>query len=254
MGFNNTKILVITNDDNIWLLPAWYKVLKTKDDRVVFKKILTVPDRLSNLSEVQKYSYYLKIFGIINFILLGIFFLLNAVKNVNIKKNISKYALLEKLNSFDTERISLEIINNKPDIVFITCGYIIPNKLLDINKDIIWINKHASLLPQTKGLFPYIWNVINNKKQGISFHKVIKNIDQGEIVHQEQIIEKSSMVSFYKEIYYSFDKYFFKFLSSLNNQSSLKNTSGDYYSLPTKKDMEIFNNNGGEIIKMKDLL
>ncbi len=254
MEINNVKILVITNDDNVWLLPAWYKVLKKHDNHIVFKKILTVPDKLANLNEVQKYNYYLKIFGIINFILLGIFFLLNVLKNINIKKNIAKHAVLEKLSSFDIERISLEIKNNKPDIVFITCGYIIPNKLLDINKDILWINKHASLLPQTKGLFPYIWNVVNNKKQGISFHKVTKNIDEGEIVYQEQITEKQSMVSFYKEIYYSFDKYFFKFLNSLNNHSILKNTSGDYHSLPTKKDMEIFNNNGGKIIKMKDLL
>lgn len=44
------NILVISNDDIAWLLPAWHKVLLTKSSSVNIKKIILVPDKLSNLS------------------------------------------------------------------------------------------------------------------------------------------------------------------------------------------------------------
>ena len=60
---------------------------------------------------------------------------------------------------------------------------------------------------------PYIWNIINNKPQGISFHEVNEHIYCVYIIYQEELLGFDSMVSFYKEIYYSFDKYFFKFIN-----------------------------------------
>ena len=246
------NILVISNDDIAWLLPAWHKVLLTKSSSVNIKKLILVPEKLSNLTKLGTYKYYLTAFGIYDFFLLGIFYVIKLFKNLNIKSELSKHTSIRNLKSFDIKEISDEIKLIKPDIVFITCGYIIPKELLNIDKEILWINKHASLLPEAKGLMPYIWNIINNKPQGISFHEVNEHIDSGDIIYQEELLGFDSMVSFYKEIYYSFDKYFFKFINCLSKKR-IQNISEDYFSLPNRKKMNLFRKNKGKIIKLRDL-
>ena len=243
MGITNIeKILIISNYDKIWLLPAWYRVFSKNKDNLSFEKLILVPDKLTSFNKIQSYKYYLTVFGVYNFILLTIFFVLRFINNINIEKKILKHTNIKNIKNFNVEEIRKEIKNVKPDIVFITCSYIIPEELLNIDRNILWINKHASLLPETKGLFPYIWNVINNRNQGVSFHQVTKDIDEGNIFYQKKIEDKKTMVSFYKEIFYSFDKYFHLFYQNKNNAEKL-NESGDYYSLPKKIDIKKFKKN-----------
>ena len=129
--------------------------------------------------------------------------------------------------------------------MFISCSCIIPNELLQI-KGVKWINKHASLLPETRGIFPYIWNVILERKQGISFHEVSDTIDTGDVIYQEEIKNSTSMTDFYKKIYDNFDKYFELFLLNYSTQNLKQNKEKNYYSLPTKDDMKKFKRNSGK--------
>ena len=250
------NILIISNNDDIWLKPAWLSVFKNKNKNkdLNFQKIIFVPNKLVNKNFFQTNLYYFSIFGIFDFVKLLLFAIVKKIqKNFSQSKKIEDYIKTETYKFLDIAKLKKEIELIKPDIIFITCSYVIPDELLDTNKNSIWINKHASFLPLTKGLFPFIWNVINNRNQGISFHEVTKKIDSGKIIYQEEILEKQSMVAFYKEIYFSFERYFYNFIYNLEKNIEMDNDGGDYFSLPNKKDLKSFKNKGGKIISFRDI-
>ena len=56
----------------------------------------------------------------------------------------------------------------------------------NVNKGII--NKHASILPTSRGLWPFFWNVINENKQGVSYHVISNKIDSGKMLLQKHLI------------------------------------------------------------------
>ena len=82
------NILVISNDDIAWLLPAWHEFIN-KSSSVNIKKLIVVPEKLSNLTKLGTYKY-LTAFGIYNFFLLGVH-VIKLFKNLNIKSELSKH-------------------------------------------------------------------------------------------------------------------------------------------------------------------
>jgi methionyl-tRNA formyltransferase len=88
------------------------------------------------------------------------------------------------------------------------------NYLFLIEDDIIGhpkkiaFNLHGSLLPKYRGRTPHVWAVINNeKKTGITAHKIDKGCDTGAIINQVEIpIDKedtgADILEKYKDYYY----------------------------------------------------
>ena len=117
------------------------------------------------------------------------------------------------------------------------------------------INKHSSVLPALRGLFPYFWAKIYNLNNGITFHLVNDKIDDGKILFQRELKKKfPSMISFY---YYVFNKYPLFLLKSLTNIKKRRSYKfyykSSYYSLPSKKNYMEFKKKGGNIILIKDI-
>lgn len=50
-----------------------------------------------------------------------------------------------------------------------------------------FINTHNSLLPNAKGKHPYFWTIVEQKKYGVTLHRVNNKIDEGDIIAQEEI-------------------------------------------------------------------
>ena len=246
------KILVITNNDAVWLKPAWSKlfVAGSKHFEINF---ITLPEK--KIKNKNPLLYYFVNFGFLNFILLSIFSVARILKYYKSSKNTFKSEVSTNLKSFNTEIIENKISQFKPDFIFITCSYIIPKQLIDFNSNIMWFNKHASLLPDARGVYPYIYNKINEKKQGLTFHYVNENIDDGDIVYSEEINESISMVDFYKQIYNNFDNYFLKFYDNyLKNVRKSQMNPGSYYSYPNRKTIKNFFDKEGKIILLRDFL
>lgn len=245
------KILVITNNDSVWLKPAWAKVINSEYKQFEFN-LITLPNiKIKNMNPAV---YYFRSFGLKNFLFLAIFSIVRNIKFYRTNKKTFNKEISLNLNFFDIDAIRNKIIDFKPDMVFITCSYIIPKELLKVNENISWFNKHASLLPHGKGVFPYIYNKINGFEQGISFHYVLESIDTGDIVYFERINLKRTMVDFYKEIYDNFDKYFMEFYKNLKRNVRQKQYEpGSYYSYPDKNILKKFYKAGGKIITMKDI-
>tara|TARA_X000000368_G_C22997660_1_gene697425 strand:- start:661 stop:1413 length:753 start_codon:yes stop_codon:yes gene_type:complete len=246
------KVLIITNNDNVWLKPAWSKVINSSDNTLKFN-LITLPEK--KINKMNPLIYYFQNFGIKNFILLALFSVLRMIKFYKTNKNTFTKDITMNLNSFDIEMIEKKLKDFKPSIVFITCSYIIPAQLLNLNRETSWFNKHASLLPNGKGVFPYIYNTIDGLQQGISFHYVTESIDSGDIVYLENIDLKKTMVAFYKEIFDNFDEYFLKFYKNFKSNVRYKQEGkGSYYSFPNKKVLKTFYKAGGKIINLKDII
>ena len=95
-------------------------------------------------------------------------------------------SLLQKANEIGVEMKTLEDIYSTENLLFLSLEFdkiVSPNKFKS-NK---LFNIHFSLLPKYKGMFTSIMPILNNEKTtGVTFHKIDKGIDTGEIIAQKE--------------------------------------------------------------------
>ena len=92
------NILIISNNDDIWLKPAWLSVFKNKNKNkdLNFKKIIFVPNKLVNKNFLQTNLYYFSVFGIFDFLKLFLFAIVKKIqKNFSQSKKIEDYIKTE---------------------------------------------------------------------------------------------------------------------------------------------------------------
>ena len=91
---------------------------------------------------------------------------------------------------------SLEDVYKIKDLVFISLEF---DKIIDPDKfsTTKLYNIHFSLLPEYKGMYTSVLPVLHGKsKTGVTFHKIDKGIDTGDIIEQEEIEITSTDTSF----------------------------------------------------------
>ena len=169
------------------------------------------PDARHRKTEVLR--HYVRIFGYTGFLLMGIFhgllLLLNCFKwwgpfsvvRVAKEHNIP-YRLVSDVNAQDhvdfLKGLHVDAIIANSDQVF-------REELLSTARIGVF-NRHSALLPSYKGFWPVYWAVVNGEKDiGVTFHKMEKKVDSGDIVLQEKIpIEAGdSLVSLYYKAFKS---------------------------------------------------
>ena len=171
--------------------------------------------------------------------------------------NLSKRNNIEfiKVNNCEDKRLINWIKKEKIDVLLITTEDIINSALIkSVKKGII--NKHASILPISKGLWPFFWNVINKNEQGVTYHLVSKKIDSGKILLQKKLVEKNSMIGFYLKIFNNYPSDIYssiQILYNLKKRKLIKNDIASYNSLPKEKDYIEFKKMGGKIITFNDI-
>lgn len=84
----------------------------------------------------------------------------------------------------------IEFVNGNSCDVLLSINYLflIDKPLLDWPK-IVSLNIHGSLLPKYRGRTPHVWAIINNeKKTGITIHKIDEGCDTGDILDQKEVL------------------------------------------------------------------
>lgn len=268
---SKTKIAVICQDDKLWSLYSWNKVFREEETlkEYDFVGFWNCKEVFTNIKKENVWKWYITVFGIPNFFKLGMFavlykvsFIYNSIFNgyYTSFKSLCKGI---KLPHFETKSPnSPEFIKwvkeNEIDILIIMVGHILKDEILNAPK-ICTLNKHAGLLPSSKGVFPYFWSIIKEEKQGISFHIVNKEIDEGILVYQERVTNPKivkSMISFYFYCYREYGKMLLKSLRNINENiiiDASKDSISSYHSLPDRKDYVQFRRKKGEIITISDL-
>lgn len=106
-------------------------------------------------------------------------------KTDDAKDNWQK-SLLKKANEIGVEMKTLEDIYSIENLLFLSLEF---DKIVSPNnfKSNKLFNIHFSLLPKYKGMFTSIMPILNNEKTtGVTFHKIDKGIDTGEIIAQKE--------------------------------------------------------------------
>jgi hypothetical protein len=258
------RIAIFTEDSYTFLFPAWCRTIPLLQERYEVVGICLFPERLGKKRGWQIPLWYLRVFGLGNFILFGLY----AIK-VRLGQLSSDCKLWEdlaekhslKLNRWQTPNCREArwwVKANGIDIIFITQGHILKQEIIDA-PNIGIINKHAGFLPFCRGIFPYFWSCVHGITTAITFHKVDYGIDTGEVLIQmtypPKHIQPMSMLRFYINVFNLFPLMTPLAIERLINekyQSKISSYS-PYYSLPTKEYYEEYRKKGHRIAEFSDL-
>lgn len=111
-------------------------------------------------------------------------------------------SLLKKANELGIKIKTLEDIYPIENLLFLSLEFdriVDPNKF-NSNK---LFNIHFSLLPKYKGMFTSIMPILNNEKTtGVTFHKIDKGIDTGDIIAQKEF--EIDFMDNARDVYYKY--------------------------------------------------
>ncbi len=86
-----------------------------------------------------------------------------------------------------------------PDIVIVSGTRIITREILE-STNAVFINMHAGITPQYRGVHGGYWALVNNDPShcGVTIHLVDKGIDTGEVLYQSviEITDKDNFVTY----------------------------------------------------------
>jgi methionyl-tRNA formyltransferase len=140
----------------------------------------------------------------------------------------------------------------EPDISFSSGHQIFGVELLSIPKRCC-INRHSSLLPAFRGIYPLFWNLLNDEKEaGVSIHAMEKKIDAGRVVSQKSfpIEPEDSLFSLFDKCYDISVELVIEALEKidLGNWLPVQNSRyPSYYTFPTRKEGREFRKKGKKI-------
>jgi len=108
----------------------------------------------------------------------------------------------ELIRKYNLKSVNFENKDSYRQLKYILiCGSgIIDKKKIIKNK---FINCHAGLIPQSRGLDAIKWSLYNNHPVGNTIHFIDSEVDKGKIIHQEitKCNKKLSLAQFYKNHY-----------------------------------------------------
>ena len=147
------------------------------------------------------------------------------VKLIITEKNsfVNKYYKINKekkilTNNLRKENLFRLISSQNVDLIF-SAGFPYKIPVNKINKKILLVNSHPSLLPKNKGKYP-IDQIFKSgsKTYGVTLHHIDKKLDNGKVILQKKIIIKFKKIDKVKKKLFSIvePNLINKFLKSLN--------------------------------------
>ena len=207
------RIYLLTMDEPFFL-PRFFKkiVEKYKDEIIEIGTVSFIPPNKTVIAylvnefrmmgavaffkHICLYTYY-RILDLASYIfpIKGVYSVRALGKRCNIHirkfKNINSPEAIDCLRS---KHIDL-IVNQAPQIF--------KKELLDIPK-LGCINKHASLLPRYRGLYPVFRALLNNERElGVSIHVMNEGIDTGSVIVQKSftVTEGETIFNIYEKVF-----------------------------------------------------
>jgi folate-dependent phosphoribosylglycinamide formyltransferase PurN len=121
------------------------------------------------------------------------------------------------------------------------------------------INNHFGLLPNYKGMAPYIWAMANGEKEiGLSVHHMVINFDEGRLIKQERmpLYPRESSMQVYLRGCTIARKMITEAIALLeaNPDYGIEQTGeGSYFSMPTRECIKNLKKCGYSLFRIKDL-
>lgn len=248
------RITILLNN-NIYATLMFEDFIKENKDKIDY--VYVFPSINKKRSRKKELIFILNLYGFRGFVkkLFNLLhFRLNNSKSRNICKMLESVGLpMKKFSSPKDKEFIKHFKSIAPEIVFVALPHLIPDEVIKIPK-IGMYNKHSSLLPSYKGVYPVFWQMLNKEKNiGISIHQMTNKIDGGKIIYQK---------SYFRDPTKSFDDNYLFIIENTSKvlSDSLKHIRNNtieklidtptesYYSFPSKSDIRIFKALGNKII------
>ena len=263
------RVAIISEDDSVWALPTWeHAIPALRRQGWDIAGLWCCRPRLGRLKPSEVKGWYLKTFGPVNFLKLGLFALLgHAARGAGAlrgRRCWSFRALAAKHGIYHAEcstandaSFAAWLRDNRIDVLVIMVGDIVRPEVLSIPRVGV-LNKHAALLPSNRGMFPYFWAHLKHEKQGISFHEVIQDVDGGRLLLQESVEPScaATMIAFYRHVFDRYPEMLVRAVMNLATGAFVDNPApvkASYHSLPTGDDYAAFERERGRVIDWGDL-
>lgn len=170
-----------------------------------------------------------------------------SVESVFKKEKINFVKIKNNINDIE----NLNIFNKfNPDLIISSNPQFFEKKLINLPR-YGCINRHFSLLPNHKGLWPVFYSISNNEKfTGITIHKINEKYDDGEILAQKKIeISEKNISKIYLDLFNICPDIIIEAIENLNNKIIIKSElTGNYNSFPSDDDWSFFRKNKGIFI------
>lgn len=254
-----TRIAIFTANDYTWLFEVWKRTIPELRRHYEVVGLYMFPDQLGRLAGAKIPLWYFRVFGVWNFLILGLYSLKVRFGQLTSEARTWKGLARAHGIEFQTARtpnapeVSEWIKNNNIDVIFITVGQVLKPEIISAPRIGI-VNKHAAMLPSCKGLFPFFWAHIYGAPTGVTFHQVEEKIDAGRILVQKEYSRNQSMLRFYMQVFHDSPA-----LAVLATERLVKgeyqkprpDVSPSYYGLPTREDFKKYK---GRTARLSDLL
>ncbi len=259
------KVIIITQEDSFTVPKNIQKVINLD-----FVEVLRVVNIDSKQSLVNRKQLFIKGFGLIQSIKMGILVVFDKVMSSLDK--ITKYKLSIRPRSLESvslkNGLEYQVISNpndetfleelnklEPDIVVSYSAPLIFKKcLLELPKKGC-INLHCSFLPEYAGVMPSFWTLYRKEQYtGTTVHYMDSKIDNGSILGQEKVMisENETMFSLIKKTKDIGGNLMCEVLKRINEDNLIiKNNKVDkekYCTWPTIQDFRAFRKQGGKLI------
>jgi len=261
---NRKRIAIFSSEDTTWALPTWISTIPILLQNYDVVGLYVFPDLLGKMTGLASYFWYLRVFGVWNFFVMGVYALKVRLKliisPIRTWKELARvYDLQLNFGSTPNSKTVAEWTKeNKIDVIFIMVGNILKKEIID-SPEIGIINKHAAILPGCKGIFPYFWGKLTNSPLGITFHQVDTGIDTGEILLQVMYPDENkrqSMLRFYIDVFNLYPHLARLAANKLINQEysgPLVDVKPSYFSLPQKSNYKNFRKKSNKIASISDI-
>lgn len=184
------KIYIITINEPFYVNPVIREVINCLHEDIT--GISIVPETTKQ-SFFKRYFRIFRMFGFFGFCNLTIRMAYLKTREFlgidsSFKKLIKKHDIYQiKTRDVNNHDFISKLKKLKVDLIISFCGQIYKKEILSVPK-IGVINKHCSLLPKYKGIYPIFWAMLNNDNEtGVTLHFMDEQIDKGQIIAQEKI-------------------------------------------------------------------
>lgn len=185
---NKLKVFILTYE-NSTICEFWNQVIKKSD--IIVEGAAILPNRPSNRSHIGwllEYGKFLGMINIIKLLLRRISSLILGGKIQTVKKLFDSAGVENRCyGTINDTNLIHWITGKKIDLIISVQPQILSNALLSI-PTIGCLNKHDSLLPEYRSIFPLFWALFYREKVvGITVHFMTLTIDKGPIIAQRRI-------------------------------------------------------------------
>jgi len=259
------RIAILTADDRTWALPAWYRALSALRAEYDVVGVRIFPSKLARMRGSEALGWYFRTFGVKNTLLFSLYSMKSAVKGL--------FAMPGGWNAFEKAGVPIAhaadpndpavaewIMKNRVDVVLIFLNDVLKGPVLKAARAGV-VNKHAGVLPQCRGLFPFLWSRLNGLPPAVTCHLVDEGVDTGRVLFEERRESgpHSSMLAFYTAVYRNFPETMRRAVRETLAKADAPAGAAPaaagsrYYGLPSRGDVVAFERAGYRVAEWKDL-